>query len=140
MEDNLARELEVYIEEAAAVERNYAQPFEQPVRKTTPRIEPIPQAEPVSRGLTKFETTLVAVLSVIVFAFVLLNVHSSLQLSNASRELQDVNSQISQTNIEIENLQQQSHELSRYDRVNEIAKKYGLELQEDNIINIAPQE
>lgn len=135
MEDNLARELELDIEDTT-VQQAYAQPYEQ----TTPKIEPIPQAQPVSKGLTKFEMALISVMGVIVFAFILLNVHTSLQLSSASRELQDVNGQIAQTNIEIENLNQQSHELSRYDRVNAIAEKFGLELQEDNIINIAPQE
>ena len=138
MEDNLARELENV--EYAAVERNYAQPLEQPYKQTGPKIEPIPQAAPVSKGLTKFEMTLISVMSVIVFAFILLNVNSSLQLSNASRELQDVNGQIAQEEMEIENLKQQSHELARYDRVHAIAKKFGLELQEDNIINIAPSE
>ncbi len=139
MEDNLARELELD-EQAVAWEEAYAQPAQQPYEQTVPRIEPIPQAAPLTKGLTKFELFLITSFAIIIFGMILLNVQSSLELSTASRSVQDVNAQISQTNIEIENLQQQSHELSRYDRIQAIAKKYGLELHEDNIVNIAPQE
>lgn len=139
MEDNLARELEVE-EDAIAVEQSYAQPLEQPYQEAAPTIEPIPTTKPISKGLSKFEVTLISVIGLVVFALILLNVHTNLQLSTASRGLQDTNNQIAQTEVEIENLKQQSHELSRYDRINAIAEKYGLELHEDNIVNIAPQE
>ena len=76
----------------------------------------------------------------IIFTLTLFNISSSLELSTASRGVQDVNAEIAQTKIEIENLTQQTHELSRYDRIQEIAEKYGLDLHKDNIINIAPQE
>lgn len=139
MEDNLARELELD-EQAVAWEEAYAQPKQQPYEQATPRIEPIPQAAPLKKGLTKFEKLLMTSFAMIVFGLILLNVQSSLELSTSSRSVQDVNARIVQTNIEIENLQQQSHELARYDRIQAIASKYGLELHEDNIINIAPQE
>lgn len=139
MEDNLARELEVE-EQAVDWGQAYAQPVEQPYEKSIPSIEPIPQGEPVSKGLSKFETFLVISFGIILFGIILMNIQSSLTIATASRNVQDVNTQIAQTEVEIENLQQQSHELSRYDRINEIAQKFGLELQEDNIINIAPQE
>ena len=139
MEDNLARELE-FDEQAVAWEEAYAQPVEQPYEQVAPSIAPIPQAAPLSKGLSKFEQFLIASFAVIAFALILLNVQTSLELSTASRSVQDVEAQITQTNIEIENLQQQSHELARYDRIQEIAKKYGLELHANNIVNIAPQE
>lgn len=139
MEDNLARELEVE-EQSIAVEQPYVQPVERPYEETTPSVEPIPKAEPISKGLSKFEVVLISLISFVVFGLILLNVHSNLQLTSASRELQDVDSQITQTENEIENLEQQSHELSRYDRINEIAEKYGLELHNENIVNIAPRE
>lgn len=141
MEDNLARELEVDVEEqAVAWEQEYIQPIEKPYEETAPSIEPIPQAEPISKGLTKFEVFLISTIGLVLFGLILLNIHSDLEMSAASRNVQDVNQQIAQTEIEIENLQQQSHELSRYDRINEIAEKYGLELHEENIVNVAPQE
>lgn len=139
MEDNLARELEVE-EQSIAVEQPYAQPIERPYEEAIPSVEPIPKAEPISKGLSKFEVVLISLIGFVVFGLILLNVHSNLQLTSASRELQDVDSQITQTEIEIENLEQQSHELSRYDRINEIAEKYGLELHDENIVNIAPRE
>lgn len=137
MEDNLARELELNIEEqTVAVE----QPRQKPYRGPIPTIQPIPQNAAVSKGLSKFEVFLMSAIGLIVFGLVLFNIHSSLELSSTSRDVQDVSVAIAQTEIEIENLQQQSHELSRYDRINEIAQKHGLELHEENIINIAPQE
>lgn len=137
MEDNLARELEI---EDTLAQNTYAQPIGQPQERTAPKVVPIPQAKPLPKGLSKFEKGLVAVFGIILFTFILLNVHTNLALSNASRDLQDVNQNIAQTNIEIENLTQQVHELSRYDRIQAIAQKYGLELHNDNIVNIAPTE
>lgn len=139
MEDNLARELELE-EDVVRAEQQYAQQVEQPHQKSAPSIDPIPKAEPVTKGLTRFEMSLISVIGVIVFGLILLNVHTNLELATASRNVQDVNAQISETEVEIENLEQQSHELSRYDRVNEIAEKYGLELHDENIVNLAPQE
>lgn len=139
MEDNLARQLEID-EQVVSWEQAYVQPVEQPYEQAAPSIEPIPQAAPLSKGLTKFEVFLVTSFAIIGFALILLNVQSSLELSTASRSVQDMDAEIVQTNIEIENLKQQSHELARYDRIQEIAQKYGLELHPDNIINIAPQE
>jgi len=141
MEDNLAHELEA--EEQATVANSAQRAYEQPVQQPSeaaPSIEPIPQAKPVSKGLTKFEIGLMMVIGVIVFGLILMNVQSSLALSDASRSVQDVNSQIQETQVEVENLEQQSQELSRYDRINDIAEKYGLDLHDDNIVNIAPQE
>ncbi len=137
MEDNLARELEV---EDTLVQESYVQQINQPYERVEPTVRPIPQAEPLPKGLSKFETALITVLSIVLFGFILMNVHTNLGLSSASRDLQDVNRQIAQTNIEIENLNQQAHELARYDRIHEIAEKYGLELHNENIINIAPTE
>ena len=39
-----------------------------------------------------------------------------------------------------ENLEQHVQELSRYDRIHEIAEEYGLELHEKNIRNLSPIE
>lgn len=143
MEDNLARELEVeinYSGSSVAYEQQIQQPYEQPVEEVVPSIQPIPQATPLTKGLTKLEIGLIAFMGAIVFALLLLNVNSDLKLTNVSRDVQDVTAQIQQTEVEIENLQQHAYELSRYDRINEIAEKYGLELHEDNIVNLVPVE
>lgn len=139
MEDNLARELELE-EQIQPMAQPNTQPLERPYEEKNPSIDPIPKAKPISKGLSKFEVVLISALSLVVFGLVLLNIHSNLELSTASRELQDVETNIAQTETEIENLKQQSHELSRYDRIYEIAEKYGLELHDENIVNIAPKE
>ena len=143
MEDNLARELELDIElsgDSVAYEQQIQQPYGEPAQEVAPSIQPIPQAAPLTKGLTKLEIGLIAFMGAIVFALLLLNVNSDLKLTNVSRDVQDVNAQIQQTEVEIENLQQHAYELSRYDRINEIAEKYGLELHEDNIVNLVPVE
>lgn len=143
MEDNLARELELDIElsgDSVAYEQQIQQPYGEPAQEVAPSIQPIPQAAPLTKGLTKLEIGLIAFMGAIVFALLLFNVNSDLQLTNVSRDVQDVNAQIQQTEVEIENLQQHAYELSRYDRINEIAEKYGLELHEDNIVNLVPVE
>lgn len=137
MEDNLAHELE---EDVMLEQSQYTQPHQHPYIEGAPSIEPIPQAEPISKGLTKFEVALISLISIVVFALVLLNVYSDFYLSSASRSVQDVSTQIQSTEVEIENLKQHVHELSRYDRVNDIAGKYGLELHEENIRNLSPVE
>jgi len=143
MEDNLARELELDIEleaDSVTYEQQIEQPLEQPIGETIPSVEPIPQARPTTKGLTRLEVLLISLITSIVFALVLFNVYSDLQLTTVSRNVQDVNTQIQQTEVEIENLKQHAHELSRYDRINEIAEKYGLELHEENIKNLVPVE
>ncbi|SHE37761.1 cell division protein FtsL [Atopostipes suicloacalis DSM 15692] len=143
MEDNLARDLELDIElEADSVthEQQITQPLVQPREEPTPSVEPIPQVKPAAKGLTKLEIGLVSLFTSIVFALILFNVYSDLQLTTVSRDVQDVNAQIEQTEVEIENLKQHTQELTRYDRINEIAEKYGLELHEENIRNLVPKE
>lgn len=143
MEDNLARNLELDIEleaDSTTYEQQIAQPLKQPREESIPSVEPIPQAKPAEKGLTKLEIGLISLFTSIVFALVLFNVYSDLQLTTVSRDVQDVNKQIQQTEVEIENLKQHTQELTRYDRINEIAKKYGLELHEENIRNLVPKE
>lgn len=143
MEDNLARELQLDIDseaQATQVESQYELPLEQEPRQEGPSIGEIPQSAPVSKGLTKLEIGLIIVMSTIFFAMILFGVYSDLQLTKASRSVQDVNVQIEQTESEIENLKQHTQELTRYDRISEIAEKYGLELHEENIKNLTPVE
>ena len=65
MEDNLARQLD--IEEEMLVGQNMAQPVERPYERVTPSVTPIPQSEPLPKGLTKIEKGLVSIIGVILF-------------------------------------------------------------------------
>lgn len=133
MGDNLARKLEA---EEILEQSNYAQDYiaQPPIR------EPYTEKLAVSKGVSSLEMIIMSLFVVILFGLLLLNVHSDLKLSTSSREVQDLNSQIETTEIEIENLEQHVHELSRYDRVHKIAEQYELELHEENIRNLSPLE
>lgn len=133
MGNNLARELEL---EEIVEQSNYAQDYvvQIPIR------DPYTEELPVSKGISGLERIVMGLFSVILFGLLLLNVHSDLKLSTSSRKVQDLNSQIETTEIEIQNLEQHVHELSRYDRVHKIAEQYGLELHEENIRNLSPLE
>ena len=65
-----------------------------------------------------------------------LTIYSSNQVTQMNRGLQDVNAQITETELANENLEQNVQELSQYERVHEIAQKYGLELNDENVRNI----
>lgn len=133
MKSNLAHKLEA---EELLEHSNYAQEqIEQ-----NPIFTPGLQEVPVPTGISRLEIFLLFGIGTIIFALLLLNVSSDYGLSATSREVQDLNNQIETTKVEIENLEQHVHELSRYDRVYEIAKKYGLELHEENIRNLSPGE
>ena len=137
VEDNLARQLDVV--EEITEQSNYAQDY-QDYTVQYPLNEPQTQELTVPKGLSKLEKVVMALLGLVLFSLLLMNVHTNLKLSTSSRKVQDLSSQIQTIESEIENLDQHIHELSRYDRIHEIAEKYGLELHEENIRNISPGE
>ena len=85
---------------------------------------------------TKSEKILVALVSFFVLAMCVLTIYTSNSLTQINRSLQDVNVKITETEIANENLEQNVQELSQYERVHEIAQKYGLELNDENVRNI----
>lgn len=133
MKSNLAHNLDV---EELHGHSAYAQDY----TEQAPLVEPIVQELSVPTGISRLEIILLSAIGLILFVLLLLNVYSDLGLSTASRKVQDVSSQVQTMQFEIENLEQHVHELSRYDRVNEIAEKYGLELHEENIRNLSQIE
>lgn len=85
---------------------------------------------------TKSEKLLVTLVSSFILFMCVLTIYSSNQLTQMNRSLQDVNVEITETEIANENLEQNVQELSQYERVHEIAQKYGLELNDENVRNI----
>lgn len=85
---------------------------------------------------TKSEKLLVTLVSAFVLFMCVLTIYSSNQVTQMNRGLQDVNAQITETELANENLEQNVQELSQYERVHEIAQKYGLELNDENVRNI----
>ena len=108
--------------------------------KNTPLKEIQSQELNISRGLSTIEIKAISLISIVLFGLLLLNVQTDLQLTTSSRNVQDLNSEIQTNEIEIENLEQHVHELSRYDRIHKIAEDYGLTLHEENIRNLSPLE
>lgn len=94
----------------------------------------------VPKGMASLEIKVMVFIGSLLFALLLLNVHTDLQLAKSSRNVQDLNHQIESTVVEKENLEQHIHELSRYDRIQRIAEEYGLKLHEENIRNLSPLE
>ncbi|PJH64038.1 cell division protein FtsL, partial [Salmonella enterica] len=107
-----------------------------PIPKEEPRKETKPSI--VKRGVIRIEKM---VISTFWFAFIGLLIASislEMQVSTTSREVQDISSQVAQTETVNSNLEQNVQELSRYDRVYSIAEERGLELNEENIKNVKP--
>lgn len=133
MKSNLAQKIEA--EEFLEQPRHEPDYIEQ-----IPLVEPQIKELPVPKGISKLEIKLMLVIGLVLFGLLLLNVYSDLGLSMTSRKTQDLNNQIQTTEVEVENLEQHVHELSRYDRINDIAEKYGLKLHDKNIRNLSPIE
>lgn len=66
-----------------------------------------------------------------------LTLTSQVKLSNRHHTLQNVQSETALTELNNRNLEQEIQELSRYDRVIDVAIGLGLELNEENIKNVS---
>lgn len=122
-DDNLARQL-----------NSQVQPQQQPI----PEKKPVHIPSPQKRGLTRFEMGVMTFFVILLFGLLVFNIAVAMQVSTTSREVQDINRTSVEMRIENGNLEQNVQELSRYDRVYEIARQYGLEINEENIRNVLP--
>lgn len=125
MNDNLARNLT-----AQAIPRPIQQPESQPSGLHTKKI--------VKRGITRFEVWAISFFGILLFGLLVANITMAMQLSTTNRMTQDLEQQSTDIVIVNENLEQKIQELSRYDRVYEIAKDNGLEMNEEQIRNVFP--
>lgn len=126
LENNLARDLHSVMPEQA--------PQIQPQR---PQQRPAHTPEPKKQKLTRFEKALITVASIIVFALGVACVSLEILVATSNREVQDTNREIEEIAVVNTNLEQEVQELSRYDRVYEIAKAHGLEMNESNVRNVS---
>lgn len=81
----------------------------------------------------KFAITIILLSSLVVL---LLSLATQVTLSNQNRALQDLQNDSVAIGLENQNLEQEVQELSRYDRIIEIAKELGLEMNEANVRNV----
>ena len=83
--------------------------------------------------IEKFAITITLLSALIVL---LLSLATQVTLSNQNRALQDLQNDSVVISLENQNLEQEVQELSRYDRIIEIAKELGLEMNEANVRNV----
>ena len=82
--------------------------------------------------IEKFAITVTMLSALVVL---LLSLATQVTLSNQNRALQDLQNDSVAIGLENQNLEQEVQELSRYDRIIEIAKELGLEMNEANGLN-----
>jgi cell division protein FtsL len=109
-----------------------------PKKLTEPR-----KGQPASKGykavrdkyvkIEKFAITITLLSALVVL---LLSLATQVTLSNQNRALQDLQNDSVAIGLENQNLEQEVQELSRYDRIIEIAKELGLEMNEANVRNV----
>lgn len=126
MNDNLAREYNLHNE----VHQPNPIPKEEPKKEAKPSV--------VKRGLTKIEKAVIGVFGVAFLGLAIGSLSFEMQVSTTSMDVQDLSAQIAETESVNSNLEQNVQELSRYDRVYNIAEERGLELNENNIENVTP--
>lgn len=125
MDDNLARKINMQ-----AIPSPVQQPETQPGKVHTKKT--------IKKGITRLEVWVISFFAVILFGLLIANITMAMQLSTTNRATQDLEQQSADTLIVNENLEQNIQELSRYDRVYEIAKDNGLEMNEEQIRNVFP--
>ncbi|WP_208558843.1 cell division protein FtsL [Marinilactibacillus kalidii] len=126
MNDNLARNLTAQ----QVVPKPIQQPESLPGNLHTKKV--------IKRGITRFEVWAVSFFGILLFGLLVANVTMAMQLSMTNRSTQDLEQQSNDIVVVNENLEQKIQELSRYDRVYEIAKNNGLEMNEEQIRNVFP--
>lgn len=121
-------------------EKLYSQalPFEKPEQQPmqTPETPPLQEPEKRKKTLTKIEKLMIGVISLTAAALFFCSLLTQVILSNQNRNLQDLQNDTSAVVIENTNLEQEVQELSRYNRVMDIAKELGLEMDEANVRNV----
>lgn len=123
LESNLARNLEVEV------------PI-QPQAVPTPKKERIHTPLTKRIGITKGEKLLISSVLIILFALIAVSISLEITIASTNRTLQDTVTSINESTTVNENLEQEVQELSRYDRVYEIANKFGLDMNEENVRNV----
>lgn len=114
-----------------------AVPYEYPQPQRTPQVPEQPERKKKAKVLTRKEIMYLSVLSVLAFILIFGNLITQVMISNQNRSLQDLLVNNQQITVENGNLNQEVQELSRYNRIMEIAEELGLEMNEENVRNVS---
>lgn len=84
------------------------------------------------------EIILIIGIALSIFVMLLFNIYASMNASTMNRRVQDVQAEIKETETKIDNLAQHKHELTQRERLQEVADKYGLEIDNESVIHLKP--
>ena len=109
------------------------------VQNPSPQATPVSPVVPGRRIATRPWAKEIVTLAVIGFTALILvftSLITQVTISNQNRQLQDLQNNNVTVSIENNNLNQEVQELSRYNRIMEIAETMGLEMNETNVRNV----
>ena len=109
------------------------------VQNPSPQATPVTPVVPGRRIATRPWAKEIVTLAVIGFAALILvftSLITQVTISNQNRQLQDLQNNNVTVSIENNNLNQEVQELSRYNRIMEIAESMGLKMNETNVRNV----
>lgn len=109
------------------------------VQNPSPQATPVTPVVPGRRIATRPWAKEIVTLAVIGFTALILvftSLITQVTISNQNRQLQDLQNNNVTVSIENNNLNQEVQELSRYNRIMEIAESMGLEMNETNVRNV----
>lgn len=106
-----------------------------PSPQATPESPVVPGRRIAARPWAKEIVTL-AVIGFTALILVFTSLITQVTISNQNRQLQDLQNNNVTVSIENNNLNQEVQELSRYNRIMEIAETMGLEMNETNVRNV----
>ena len=109
------------------------------VQNPSPQATPVSPVVPGRRNATRPWAKEIVTLAVIGFTALILvftSLITQVTISNQNRQLQDLQNNNVTVSIENNNLNQEVQELSRYNRIMEIAESMGLKMNETNVRNV----
>lgn len=111
-------------------------PYVNPEPSRIPQSPEIEQPVKKPRILTKKEMMTITMIGVSMVILIFANLMTQVTISNQNRHLQDLQTNNAVVSVENNNLSQEVQELSRYNRIMEIAEELGLEMNEANVRNV----
>lgn len=108
----------------------------QQIPKQVPASPEINEPQKKTRVFSKKEKILMSMFTIVTLLLFFGSLLTQVILSNQNRGFQDLQNGNTAMAIENSNLEQEVQELSRYDRIIEMAEEMGLEMNEANVRNV----
>lgn len=111
--------------------------IERPQRQAQPKLDPQQQPNSQKLPVSKFEKCLLTVCGLVLAVMMVCVVSSKIAMTNAQHQLQSVNSRVTTVQNHNTSAQQEINELQSRSRLDKIAKKQGLSLDNARIRNVS---